>query len=147
MTTHMNRERFAARLNGREYREELNPAEEREAAADGLVVIFGASDDLVELRGAINDELGAIDGGTILIADNGTLLPDLERDDIDILKKYGVLSIVQERQATAKTIEALWCQEPPYSWTYRTDIPHSTFDVMEDGELYCRGIVIDLKEL
>ena len=33
------------------------------------------------------------------------------------------------------------------AWTYMTDIPHATFDVMDDGELYCRGIVFALADL
>ncbi len=32
-------------------------------------------------------------------------------------------------------------------WTYETDIPHATFDIMEDGEKYCRGTVLDIKSL
>ena len=37
-------------------------------------------------------------------------------------------------------IDAVWC-EGEYSWTYNTNIPHATFDIYEDGEKYCRGIV------
>ena len=33
------------------------------------------------------------------------------------------------------------------SWSYLTDIPHKTFDIMEDGEIYCRGIVFSLDDL
>jgi hypothetical protein len=33
------------------------------------------------------------------------------------------------------------------SWSYETDIPHATFDVLEDGEVYCRGIVFALADL
>jgi hypothetical protein len=47
----------------------------------------------------------------------------------------------------AATIEALWCKENGYSWTYKTAIPHAAFDIMEDKLKYCRGIVIALKDL
>lgn len=53
---------WADKLEGREYRKEITKEEEEEAKAAGIVVAFGASDDLVELRGAINDEFGAYDG-------------------------------------------------------------------------------------
>lgn len=46
-----------------------------------------------------------------------------------------------------RVIEAVWCpDEPDCSWAYKTDIPHVTFDVVEDGELYCRGIVFRLAD-
>ena len=39
-----------------------------------------------------------------------------------------------------KYIDAVWC-EGDYSWTYNTNIPHATFDIYENGEKYCKGIV------
>jgi hypothetical protein len=41
-----------------------------------------------------------------------------------------------------KYIDAVWC-EGEYSWTYRTNIPHATFDIYEGSETYCRGIVFE----
>ena len=38
--------------------------EERLAKENGLVVVFGYSDDNIELRGAINNEAGCFDGGS-----------------------------------------------------------------------------------
>lgn len=34
-----------------------------------------------------------------------------------------------------KYIDAVWC-DGEYSWTYKTNIPHATFDIYEDGEKY-----------
>ena len=42
----MTKEELAATLNGREYNHEITKEEEAEARENGLVVIFGASDDL-----------------------------------------------------------------------------------------------------
>lgn len=39
-------------------------------------------------------------------------------------------------------IDAIWC-EGEYEWIYRTNIPHATFDIFEDGEKYCKGIVFE----
>ena len=51
------------------------------------------------------------------------------------------------RKKTARKIKALWASEGDYSWTYRTDIPHATFEIVEDGAPYCRGIVFALVDL
>ena len=43
-------------------------------------------------------------------------------------------------------MKAVWGEEG-YSWTYETAIPHATFEILEDEEKYCRGIVFDIKDL
>jgi hypothetical protein len=127
---------FAKMLDGREYGKEIIPGEEKNAKALGFVVVFGASDDLAEFVGAINDEVGCNDGGYIYLDKNGIF------EDCDCECKYS-----KQAKEKCKVIEAIWCGEVDYSWTYRTDIPHATFDIMEDGEKYCRGIVFELKSL
>ena len=59
------KEQLAERLNGRQYGREITREEEKLAKESGLVVVFGASDDLCEMRGAIDDEFGCYDGGEI----------------------------------------------------------------------------------
>ena len=54
---------FAASLDGIEYLDE-RPEAWAQAEKNGYVVVFGYSDDGVEFRGAISDELGAYDGRT-----------------------------------------------------------------------------------
>jgi len=142
----MTKERLAAQLDGREHPFDLTKDEERLAKESGLLVVFGASDDLCKLRGAVHDEADVYDGGTIRIAD-GKLLDNPDRDEEEVLKKFGVLAEVKSTLHHALTIEALWCEEKGYSWTYRTEEDHATFEVMEDGEhCYCRGLVIDMRE-
>jgi hypothetical protein len=132
----MDIQEFANMLDGREYGEEIIPGEEKNAKALGLVIVFGASDDLAEFRGAINDEASVWDGGEVFLDKHG-LFEGCEEDC-----KYS-----KAAKEKCKVIEAIWCGEPDYSWTYKTDIPHATFDIMEDGEKYCRGIVFELKSL
>lgn len=138
---HQNRDQFAASLTGREYPFELTNDEQDQAKAAGLLVIFGASDDLMELRGTVNDEVGCYYGGTALIDSKG-LLP--ERDNVD---SDDELKDLFAREPDAKKVEALWAAEPGYSWTYKTEVPHATFEIIEDGAPYCRGIVIDVVDL
>jgi hypothetical protein len=138
---HQNRDNFAALLSGREMGAEITAEEEAQAKAAGLLVIFGASDDLMEFRGAANDELSVYDGGTALIDAKGPL------PDRDSIEDDGVLRDFFAREPLAQKVEALFTAEEDYTWTYRTDVPHATFDILEDGALYCRGIMIDVADL
>lgn len=133
----MNAQELAAKLNGREYTQEITKAEEQEAKASGLVVVFGASDDLMEFRGAINDEIGAYEGAIAPITPTGLLTNDCDDEDCPYFAAL---------KGRAAVIDALW-DEDGYSWIYKTIIPHATFDILEDGERYCRGIVFALADI
>lgn len=99
------------------------------------MVLFGASDDLAEFRGAIEYEMGSCGDFTIRIAD----VKVLERHE-DCECEYCGFDKLKER---AVEIKALW-DKNGYSWSYETKIPHATFEIMEGKEKYCRGIVFDL---
>ena len=115
---------FSERLNGTEYngypifsKEDIKIAKE-----NGFVIVTGASDDLMELE-------GAIEGGKVYIS------------------KMGV-----EEKNTKNMIEALWCQTKDENgvvipWACETKIPHETFLVMDAGEVYCMGIVFDANDV
>ncbi|MCX5510995.1 hypothetical protein [Pseudomonas sp. BJa3] len=137
----MTKEELAAQLSGLEYPVRIPGALIAAAQSSGLVILCGASDDLMEFYGARREEIGCYDGGTAFVDADG-ILPD--RDCLDGDEE--IAEYVQ-RQKSAKPIEALWCKEDGYSWTYKTDIPHSTFEVVEDEEPYCRGIVFALADL
>ena len=140
----MTKEGLAALLTGREIGYEITRSEEAEAKAAYLVVVFGASDDLIELRGAIDDECGAGESTEIKIDCDG-LVPDF--DNVDHDDKDEMRSYFKREGGPTKAITVLWCAEEGYSWTYQTTIPHSTFEIVEDGEHYCRGIVFSLADL
>jgi hypothetical protein len=138
---------WAEKLNGIEY-----PADEldkfnNKLAADGIVVVYGASDDLLEFQGAINDEVGAWEGTTAKIAagENGILKIFNEEENEETAE-------FNEKQIAAmQKIKAIW--EPVdedgkifASWLVETEISHETFDIMEDGELFCRGIVFNVED-
>ena len=135
---------LASLLTGNEYGSEMTDDQERVARDAGLVVVFGASDDLMEFRGAIDDEVAA--PGVVSISLDG-LMPDWES-----IPKYGERGKDACRdyfrlEGRGKTIKALWCAEPDLSWTYETTIPHVTFVIQEDGKPYCRGIVFRLEDV
>lgn len=122
----MTKEEAANLLNGCEYRSEGSPELFSTMAESGLVAVFGASDDLMEFRGAIDDEAGVWDGSTVGISMQGP-------------------SPVGTNVGDPTTITA-WFERDGYSWTYETDRPHVCFDVLEDGVPYCKGIVISLSD-
>jgi hypothetical protein len=138
----MTAQELAQRLDGRTYRNEITKEEEKLAKQHGLVVVFGASDDLMEFRGAIHDEIGAYDGGEAYITDKGYLV-EPEADDRDVFEKYGF------PLPKVHCIEAKWEPIIPQgaSWLITSHIPHSAFDIFEEGDLYCRGIVFSIDAL
>lgn len=133
---------LATKLDESEYPFRVTPLVRGIAVAEGLLVVYGASDDLIEFDGAWTDEAGVYDGGTILIDREGILedFGNVEHE-VEACEKW------LRRSKASASIEALWCKEEGYSWTYKTDIPHATFNVVEDGEMYCRGMVIALVDL
>ena len=118
----LSRETIARR--GKEMAEQI-------AKDNGFVIVYGASDDLMEFEGAITDEAGCFDGGKVYFDKNG----------------------VSEGK-TANSIEALWCEDTIrdndgslITWTYITDIPHETFMIFDCGESYCRAIVFSVNDI
>lgn len=135
----MTKEDLAGMLNGREYGSEITEAEDAAAREAGLVVVFGASDDLMEFRGSIHDESGAYCGEEAYITREGMF------EECDEECKYSKAAKDQ-----AKCIKAVWRDEMSLTeptWSYKTDIPHATFLIYEEGTQYCRGIVFDLASL
>lgn len=142
----MKKQALAALLNGRRYGEEITLEEARQARDSRLVVVFGYSDDLVEFRGAIFNERSAPGEAYI---EPGRLLPEHERDCQCEYCGY------ERAKRLALPVLSIWSKEG-YSWWIElgdtkelsaTGIEVSPFDIMEDGETYCRGIVIDLNDV
>jgi hypothetical protein len=121
----MTAQELATELNNCEYRREMTKEQEQSAAANDLVVVHGASDDLTEFRGAINDEQG---NGELYFDELGQFF---EEDELS-----------RSEKATLNFMHTKY-----YPFTVKTDIPHSTFTVMEDGELYGTGIVFSINDL
>lgn len=137
----MTKEKLAAELNSIEYPCCIPQHLKNAAKGHGLVIVYGASDDLMEIDGAIDDEIGACDETTIQIDAIG-ILPDWG----DGIEDEATAEHYFKRKPNARTIKAKLDRDG-YSWIYETDIPHATFEIMEDGEKYCRGIVFSLADL
>ena len=83
---------MARRLNGNQYLNEITGDEECIAKESNLVIVFGYSDDCIEFRGAIEDELCCFNGG-----------------DFWINKKCVEGAYDGEAPDGVKTISAVWC--------------------------------------
>lgn len=119
---------FAKSLGDVQYGSELTKEQIKTAEENGLVVVYGASDDLIEFEGAISEELGAGDNDSFNIK-----LKSLE---------------VKNSEKGKNIIKSFWNnKELGTSWNYSTDIPHSIFYIYEDDDLYCIGLVFSIYDL
>jgi predicted translin family RNA/ssDNA-binding protein len=123
------KENLAYILNERVYRDEMTKEEEKLAKDNGLVVVFGASDDRIELRGAITDECGK----TVFLTKNG----EIEHCD-EGCKHY------ERAIDKAKKITGIFGKN---GWVFETQIPFAEFDIFDEGQLYGKGIVFDINDL
>lgn len=137
---------IAQKLHGMEYPMAVPNRVAEDAKASGIVIVYGASDDLMEFDGAFRDEAGACDGTTVLLDAKG-VLPSWE--EMQHEHDEARHSDYHARKQHAVEIEAVWCPKdmPGTSWAYKTAIPHATFDIIEDGDIYCRGIVFSLADI
>lgn len=124
-------EEFSLSLTNKQYGNELTKEEINKAKENGLIVVYGASDDLIEFEGCISEEIDCYGGGIFNI------------------KSKSLEIKVASSEKDKNKIEAVWCDSDfeNTSWTYKTDIPHSKFNIYEDNDIYCIGIVFSIYDL
>ncbi len=118
--------------------EEVSEIIDVNAINNGLVIVYGASDDRIEFRGVIYSEVGVCDGSNVYLTNNGLVLNLCDDPECP----YYLINTMK-----ATFIKALWCATDEYSWTYETEIPHRTFDILKGDEKYCQGIVFSLADV
>lgn len=125
---------FARSISGKECGYPQFTKDEIETAKEnGFVIVYGASDDLMEFDGAICEEIGCYDGGTAWVKG-------------DMVNEAPI--VVGE-----KTIKAIWrggekdADGQEITWIYETEIPHENFMIYEGGEPYCIGIVFSIDDV
>ncbi|MDR1469333.1 MAG: hypothetical protein LBT00_08585 [Spirochaetaceae bacterium] len=117
---------------------------------DGIIAAYGNSDNLLEFRGAYDNELGAWDGTIVKIGINNegevSAFSECEREK---RRKEFCKHIF-----SMKRVVAIWCPQNEKhkvwaSWHITApDINHGAcFDIWEDGELNCRGLLFTVDEL
>jgi len=124
---------WAELLHKREYLSEITDEEAEQAKRDGVVILFGSSDDLLEMRGAVDDEVGAWNGTTVFFTKNGLVESRCNNERCPYHE--------EEKKTAAKVA----VDGPP--WVFATSIPHECFHILEDGEVYGNGIVFRLADV
>jgi hypothetical protein len=145
----MTKEEFAASLHGRDaHRFDLTKEETKQAKAAGLAVVFGQSDDLMEFRGAIEDEVGAWDGVTAVLFKHKDRFFATDADSIGEMDNARQEVAAMDAAEAGNLVTAVWGNAAPeMRWLIKTALPHAPFDLMEDGEVYDRGLVLSLADL
>ena len=155
-------EDLAQLLDGNEYRDELYNEYGINVSDicknNKWVIIYGASDDLIEFNGFIDDEDGAWDGALCKLVKPGDFY--LKNEDEETYKKsknYKFVPISENELNIIKNnnykdtcvVEQLWCpDDSEASWQVNVKgVPFARFNIMEDEELYCEAAVIDLSSL
>ena len=69
---------LAKKLHGNEYENEISKELAKEAKENNLVVVFGYSDDNMEFRGAIYDEIDCDEGGVTYLTHSGLIENECE---------------------------------------------------------------------
>jgi hypothetical protein len=130
----MDRKEFAKRLNGRMIGKEMTSQEEREAKESGLLVVYGSSDDLTQMRGVIDEELDAWNGASFTI----------KRKDGKLKAKKTKLNADRE----LVKIDAHWCSKhQDISWAITTNVPFSDFTIYDGTDIFCLGLVIQVVDI
>lgn len=107
----------------------------------GAAIIYGYSDDGILVEGVTEDQADAYGGTTVWVDKEGFLplnsnltLTDEGAETLDECRK---LVNRFDRSVKVEAIE----EQGNYYWQYKTDWPHKTFEIMEDGKPWCKGIV------
>lgn len=110
---------FVSKIDGFEYPANKLYQLSNEAKENGFLIIFGMSDDLLVMQGLINNEIDA---------NNGTQV------------KVGTIGV---------NVNVIWAPQdkPNTSWEIKVDCPHETFNIMEDGDVYCIAVIIHKDDL
>lgn len=124
---------FAKMLDGRSIGDEVSKELRKIAEDNDFIIIHGASDDLAVIDGRINDEVGSLyNGGEIAFVDGYLFSKECGDDECPHDSRIWDCAI---------KVEADWCAPDKPCWSYSTSIPHEKFNIIEDGEVWCEGIV------
>jgi len=148
----MNLKEWAKKLNGCEYGNEVSDEDIELLEKDGVVAVFGYSDDNMELVGAINDEYPAYDNSVYYYCGDESFMEendineflDYVDDEYPALKKIVTKALCDNKDNSSITIK----KSDKCQFEYETNIPNvEYFDVLEDGELYCKGFIFNINDL
>ena len=141
---------LADHLNNRQYREELDDKLEQFAKNYNYVVAFGASDDLIEFRGAFEEEFGAseelyFDKEFKIISNHNKI--KLDERSIRSNNYVSIYKFDLEVELKNKITQEWRPKDSKASWRLSANFPYKTFNIFDEESLYCVGIVFDINDL
>ena len=129
-----------------EYGDDIPANADKLAETIGAAIIYGYSDDGVMVDGVVSDQGSAYDSNTLWLDRKGFLpinedltLQNDEPATVDECRE------IVKRFDSAVKLKAIW-GDTGLAWRYETEVEHCTFEIREDGEVWCRGIVFLLPE-
>lgn len=147
---------LAKLLNNNSYYNELdNPYNidiEEICKKNKWIILFPYSDDNLEIRGYINDEVGSYDGRDYYLIKKGDFYKDYEEENT--YHKSLRDDIVEALDKSEAHIFVKWCNDKykPYIWYIDTDYTDvAYFDILdedsEDHEIWAHCCVIDCSNI
>lgn len=146
----MNLKEWAEKLNDCEYGNEVSDEDRRNLSEDGVVVVYGYSDDNMEMDGAIYDEYPSYADTIYYWTGNGFVSNDRINEFLDYIDDeyrefYPLLKPLFKNNTERSYIRSIPGKDCQFE--YETNIPCEWFNVMEDGNLYCKGFVFNKNDL
>lgn len=145
----MTSKELAELLNGRQYRKETTPEIIQLAKDNGLVIVYEYLHSITDFEGAISERIDSFEGGKIYFNKDGSNFTDVNG--------MAFLTYHKDKdEPDANMVESVWDENEKimhegtglyYSWTFKTEVPHETFDIFDEGDPYCRGIVFSINDL
>ena len=107
-----------------------------------IIIVYGSSDDLIETRGIVFDELNCYDyaGDIVFYKDNVFMDRDMEEFRYDRDNNYSIddLYHIEKSKIKIKLDNETVCG----NFKLSTDIPHVKYQCLEDGDFYTDIIVL-----
>lgn len=129
---------FAQSLDERKYTYshlQFSKSEIEKAKENGFVIVYTTFDDLIGFKGAIWDESSCFHGNEVYF-DRGGVIYSEDKEEV---LGYNKIIVLRHKKRDENNILA--------TWAYETNIPHETFKIWKDDELFCVGIVFSVDDV
>jgi hypothetical protein len=126
---------------------ELDESHFQTAKDNEWLVVFGHSDDCIELRGCFHDE--TYYDSNLFNLDKGGLIPlwaNIDHEDEEEVERYF-------KRKNDRRLLKLFVRDNEdfegenFLWIFDCDCPHYKFKIYDDGDPFCVGIVVDFEKL